>query len=289
MAAVVLSWAGGRCRRWAGLLPLLALLATLQPAHARRLTRLSASPVGPNEVRDEPCRVEGDPPQVQLLRGLWLVPGSETVIGRRGRPFQCVDGDPGPGEYAASPAGTLTFNPKDRGARVRVSYRYRSRVAAILPIATAEAPPAVAAAITADVEQEFRARGYDVAPRLDVQRCMEALRVYTSGQIPPDLAHQMGRDLGAQDLVVLRVSRYQTKGGKSLFGFFWTGPFGGGRKQVTVGLAARILDAGSGRTVWQSESLVERQGSHLGSVGRKLRSHAINSAVTDLFRSYFEP
>ena len=242
-------------------------------------------------VQGERLRIGDDAPQARLRYGALMVPGSERIETAKGkhRTFVRVERDPKPGEYSITPMGIITFNSRDRRARLVASYAYCPRTVAVLAPESGTAPPSIGKTIRQEVEKLFAYSGYRVVPSEEVDREAQARRIYATSEFTPELLRDIGAALAADEIVVLRVEDWETKSGKSLMGFLWTGPFGGSRKRVTIAIEARMYGIREGRMLWESRSRGERRGSILGGVRDDLKRATISDAVSDLFDSYFAP
>lgn len=255
------------------------------------LPTISASPRDAVSVEDEKLTVSPDTCQARLRCGLLMVPGSERIEarGRTRVAFTRVSGDPQPGQYTITPTGVMTFNRKDRRARLYASYSYVPRTVAVLPVDTGSAPAETASAVRREVEKLLEHCGCRVVPDAEVDKAMQTRRLYPTSDFTAEVVRELGAALRADDIVVVRVEDWELKSGKSLIGYLWTGPFGGSRKRIGVALHARLYSVETGRLLWEGRSRRERQGGKLGGVPASLKSAAVSDAVVDLFDSYFTP
>lgn len=247
-------------------------------------------PVQGVDVKNEKLRVPDEKvPQVRLQYGLLMVPGSEVIRTRDGKVrFRRVEGDPQKGEYRITPTGLITFHPKDRGRKLYADYQYRPRKLLLLPVDPGPADKKVASEVYKQVEYLFRLKGYEVIPESQYRNLLEQQRFYPSGELSPELGRLLAREYGADDLAIVQVEEWRTQSGKSFIGFLWN-PFGGRKKQVLLGLKARLYDPQSGRLIWESETATVEKGGRLGGVPEEMKKSAISRAVYRLFSSFFNP
>lgn len=227
----------------------------------------------------------------RLKYGVLMVPGSERIEKKGKTPvaLRRVERDPQPGEYTISPIGVLTFNKKDRRAKLYASYSYRPRTVAVLPVDIGAAPNEVGSAVRREAEKLLEDHGCRLVPDAKVDRVLQERRLYPSSEFTAQLLKELGQTLGAQDIVILNVESWQSKSGESLLGYLWTGPFGGPRKRVNLSLRARLYNTEEGRLLWEGRSHSEKLGGKLGAVPKSLIEAAVKDAVKDLFDSYLAP
>lgn len=274
-----------------------ALSAALAATLAAALLCLSAlaaprASAQERQVVGEKLEVPSNPETPARLRyGLLMVPGSERVTSKNGkRVYQRVEGAPEKDQYTITPAGVLTFNRKNRGDDLVVSYTYRPRTVAVLPIQMDAGPKELRQKMRRDTCQLFQAFGYEVVPESRVDNLVQSRRIYASSALTEDEIEQLGRELGADDLVVVQAVEWSEASGRGLVTMILErNPFGGPRKSVRVVLHSRVFDARDGRLVWESRQTSGRQGSRRFGISEEFKRLAVNKAVLDLFQSYFQP
>jgi hypothetical protein len=227
----------------------------------------------------------------RLRYGILMVPGSERVTSKNGKTvFERVDGVPERDQYSISPAGVLAFHRKNRGDALLASYTYRPRRVAVLPIQMDAGPKELKQRTRRDTCELFQAFGYEVVPESRVENLVQQRRLYASSTLDAATLTDLGKELGADDVVVVQTVEWTQAAGKSLASMVISrNPFGGPSKNVKVVLHSRLFDASDGRLVWESHQTSNRRGSTLFGVSDDLKRLAVNKAIIDLFASYFEP
>lgn len=192
--------------------------------------------------------------------GLWksaqssfLVPETVYVRDQQGKPLETVTSNPQKGQYHVRLDGCIRFAGQDSGRHVTISYHYRPRQVAVLPVVAGtdyqDAVPTLLETLTKDLES----RGFIMASPDDTADALVELRSTAAswtGEFTPQLVTVLATRLNAAYILLPVVDADENTVLAGFQGYTWVTDSGRSAHTVATQTKRHVMNVAVGITAF---------------------------------------